>query len=42
MGVTAVLYVLMSYPTSLLARYVEQRTAIPQPGGARPEIRAHN
>ena len=41
MGVTAVLYILMSYPTSLLARYIEKRTAIPQPGGARPEIRAH-
>ncbi len=38
MAVTAVLYILMSYPTSLAARRVERRLAIP--AGAAPRARA--
>jgi polar amino acid transport system substrate-binding protein len=38
MAVTALLYILMSYPTSLAARYVEKRIAIAQ--GAAPRARA--
>lgn len=39
MAVTAILYILMSYPTSLAARYIERRTAPGRP--ARPAVAVH-
>jgi ABC-type amino acid transport system permease subunit len=35
MAVTALLYILMSYPTSLAARYVERRVTAPLAATAR-------
>ena len=40
MAVTAILYILMSYPTSLAARYVEKRVAIPQGAASRARVAA--
>jgi polar amino acid transport system substrate-binding protein len=39
MAVTAILYILMSYPTSLAARYIERRTAPGRP--AKPAVAVH-
>jgi polar amino acid transport system substrate-binding protein len=41
MAVTAVLYILMSYPTSRLARHVEKRLAASHPEALRPRLAAH-
>jgi hypothetical protein len=40
MAVTAILYILMSYPTSLGARYVEKRLMAPPGAGQRAHVAA--